>query len=32
MSYLRLEKDNDGIVELIFDQEGKDVNVMGLEY
>jgi 3-hydroxyacyl-CoA dehydrogenase/enoyl-CoA hydratase/3-hydroxybutyryl-CoA epimerase len=32
MSYLRLEKDSDGIVELIFDQEGKEVNVMGLEY
>ena len=32
MSYLRLEKDADGIVELIFDQEGKDVNVMGVEY
>lgn len=32
MSYIRLEKDADGIVELIFDQEGKDVNVMGLEY
>lgn len=32
MSYLRLEKDADGIVELIFDQQGKDVNVMGEEY
>ncbi len=32
MSYLRLEKDADGIVELIFDQEGKEVNVMGDEY
>jgi 3-hydroxyacyl-CoA dehydrogenase/enoyl-CoA hydratase/3-hydroxybutyryl-CoA epimerase len=32
MSYLRLEKDTDGIVELIFDQQGKDVNVMGEEY
>ena len=32
MSYIRLEKDADGIVELIFDQEGKDVNVMGDEY
>jgi 3-hydroxyacyl-CoA dehydrogenase/enoyl-CoA hydratase/3-hydroxybutyryl-CoA epimerase len=32
MSYLRLEKDADGIVELIFDQEGKSVNVMGDEY
>ena len=32
MSYIRLEKDTDGIVELIFDQEGKSVNVMGDEY
>ena len=32
MSYIRLEKDADGIVELIFDQEGKAVNVMGEEY
>ncbi len=32
MSYIRLEKDADGIVELIFDQPGKDVNVMGDEY
>ncbi len=32
MGYLRLEKDADGIVELVFDQEGKDVNVMGVEY
>jgi len=32
MNYLRLEKDADGIVELIFDQQGKEVNVMGLEY
>ncbi len=32
MSYLRLEKDADGIVELIFDQAGKSVNVMGEEY
>ena len=32
MSYIRLEKDTDGIVELIFDQEGKSVNVMGEEY
>ena len=32
MSYIRLEKDADGIVELIFDQEGKSVNVMGDEY
>lgn len=32
MSYLRLEKDANGIVELIFDQQGKSVNVMGDEY
>ncbi len=32
MSYIRLEKDDDGIVELIFDQQGKAVNVMGEEY
>ena len=32
MSYIRLEKDADGIVELIFDQDGKSVNVMGDEY
>ena len=32
MSYIRLEKDADGTVELIFDQEGKAVNVMGEEY
>jgi 3-hydroxyacyl-CoA dehydrogenase/enoyl-CoA hydratase/3-hydroxybutyryl-CoA epimerase len=32
MSYIRLEKDADGIVELIFDQQGKAVNVMGDEY
>ncbi|MCZ6829409.1 MAG: 3-hydroxyacyl-CoA dehydrogenase NAD-binding domain-containing protein [Gammaproteobacteria bacterium] len=32
MEYIRLETDSDGIVELIFDQQGKDVNVMGLEY
>jgi len=32
MSYIRLEKDADGIVELIFDQPGKSVNVMGEEY
>jgi 3-hydroxyacyl-CoA dehydrogenase/enoyl-CoA hydratase/3-hydroxybutyryl-CoA epimerase len=32
MSYIRLEKDADGIVELIFDQPGKSVNVMGDEY
>ncbi len=32
MSYIRLEKGADDIVELIFDQPGKDVNVMGDEY
>ena len=32
MSYLRLEKRDDGIVELILDQPGKSVNVMGEEY
>jgi 3-hydroxyacyl-CoA dehydrogenase/enoyl-CoA hydratase/3-hydroxybutyryl-CoA epimerase len=32
MGYIRLEKDSDGIVELIFDQPGKSVNTMGLEY
>ncbi len=32
MAYIRLEKDSDGIVELIFDQPGKTVNTMGLEY
>ncbi len=32
MGYIRLEKDNDGIVELIFDQPGKAVNTMGQEY
>ena len=32
MGYIRLEKGTDGIVELIFDQPGKTVNVMGEEY
>jgi 3-hydroxyacyl-CoA dehydrogenase/enoyl-CoA hydratase/3-hydroxybutyryl-CoA epimerase len=32
MSYIRLEKDSDGIVELIMDQPGKSVNTMGQEY
>lgn len=32
MGYIRLEKDADGIVELIFDQPGKSVNTMGDEY
>jgi 3-hydroxyacyl-CoA dehydrogenase/enoyl-CoA hydratase/3-hydroxybutyryl-CoA epimerase len=32
MGYIRLEKDSDGIVELIFDQPGKSVNTMGRDY
>ena len=32
MSYIRLEKDANGIVELIFDQQGEKVNKMGDEY
>ena len=32
MGYIRLEKDSDGIIELIFDQPGKAVNTMGSEY
>lgn len=32
MGYIRLEQDADGIIELIFDQPGKTVNTMGLEY
>jgi 3-hydroxyacyl-CoA dehydrogenase/enoyl-CoA hydratase/3-hydroxybutyryl-CoA epimerase len=32
MAYIRLEKDSDGIIELIFDQPGKTVNTMGREY
>lgn len=32
MSYIRLEKDADGIVELIFDQAGEKVNKMGDAY
>lgn len=32
MSYIRLEKDTNGIVELIFDQPGEKVNKMGDEY
>lgn len=32
MGYIRLEKDSDGIVELIFDQPGKTVNTMGVDY
>jgi 3-hydroxyacyl-CoA dehydrogenase / enoyl-CoA hydratase / 3-hydroxybutyryl-CoA epimerase len=31
-SYIRLEKDANGIVELIFDQSGEKVNKMGDEY
>lgn len=31
-SYIRLEKDANGIVELIFDQPGEKVNKMGDEY
>ena len=32
MSYIRYEKSSDGIVELVFDQPGKSVNVMGEAY
>lgn len=32
MGYIRLEKDSDGIVDLIFDQPGKTVNTMSVEY
>ena len=32
MSYIQLQKDADGIVELIFDQQGEKVNKMGQEY
>lgn len=32
MGYIRLEKDADGIVELIFDQPNKSVNVMNEDY
>lgn len=32
MSYIKLQKDADGIVELIFDQAGEKVNKMGQEY
>ncbi|MEM8594461.1 MAG: 3-hydroxyacyl-CoA dehydrogenase NAD-binding domain-containing protein [Pseudomonadota bacterium] len=32
MSYIKLEKDSNNIVELIFDQEGEKVNKMGDEY
>ncbi len=32
MEYIRLEKNDNGIVELILDQPGKSVNTMGFEY
>jgi len=32
MGYIRLEKDADGIVEMILDQPGKSVNTMGEEF
>jgi 3-hydroxyacyl-CoA dehydrogenase/enoyl-CoA hydratase/3-hydroxybutyryl-CoA epimerase len=32
MSYIKLKKDADGIVELIFDQAGEKVNKMGDAY
>lgn len=32
MSYITLKKDKNGIVDLILDQPGKSVNVMGYEY
>ncbi|QQD16933.1 enoyl-CoA hydratase/isomerase family protein [Spongiibacter nanhainus] len=32
MSYIQLQQDADGIIELIFDQPGKTVNTMGREY
>jgi 3-hydroxyacyl-CoA dehydrogenase / enoyl-CoA hydratase / 3-hydroxybutyryl-CoA epimerase len=32
MEYIRLEKDRDGIVDFIFDQPGKTVNIMGTQY
>ena len=32
MSYIKLKKDADGIVELIFDQPGEKVNKMGDAY
>ncbi|NIB45007.1 3-hydroxyacyl-CoA dehydrogenase [Pseudomaricurvus alkylphenolicus] len=32
MGYIQLQKDADGIVELIFDQPGKSVNIMGEDY
>ncbi|GAA4876591.1 3-hydroxyacyl-CoA dehydrogenase NAD-binding domain-containing protein [Ferrimonas pelagia] len=32
MSYIRLEQDSDGIIELVFDQPGVSVNTMGYDY
>ena len=32
MGYIRLEKDSDGIIDFIFDQPGKTVNTMGVDY
>ena len=32
MGYIQLEKDADGIVELVFDQANEKVNKMGDEY
>ena len=32
MGYIRLEKDSDGIVDMIFDQTDSSVNTMGEEY
>ncbi len=32
MGYIRLEQDSDGIIDFIFDQPGKNVNTMGVDY
>lgn len=32
MGYIRLEQDSDGIIDFIFDQPGKSVNTMGVDY
>ena len=32
MGYIQLEQDNDGIIDFIFDQPGKTVNTMGVDY
>lgn len=32
MGYIRLEQDSDGIIDFIFDQPGKTVNTMGVDY